>query len=222
MGEIKRQIILNLKQYYIKHFIASVISVALLGLILYVNYLSFYYSPGIKSLTSIELNMIIPVIMDIIIGFNYFTIFAAFIWSFALKFDVINKAFSTYNKFTLSRAKNFTIKMREKMKTEILVPAERYKIYNPGTNEQIDAIFMEIWKYKKSPTVRISIKKLEMMMCEQYIKEIENRLNSFKQARNLTENELFTITNYQKLINNYNKELTEYRDRTEREDVHYQ
>ena len=219
---VKRQIIINLKQYYLKHLIASVIAVAFLGIILYLNFLIYYYSPGFKSLTSIELNMIIPIIMDMIIGFNYFTLVAAFMWSFALKFDVVNKAFSTYNKFTLSRAKNFTIKLREKLKTEVLVPSEQYKTYKPGTNEQMDAIIMEIWKYRKSPTVGISVKKLEMMMCEQYIKELENRLNSFREAKNLTENELFQIKNYQNLINKYNKELVEYRNRTEREEVHYQ
>jgi len=208
---VKKQIILNYQKYMINHFIVAVVAVSILALLLFLNFARFV-TAGTEQIT---FSMIIPEFIDSIMIFNYFVFSSAAIWSFALRFDMINKAFSTYNTFTARRARDFAIKKRSEFKLGVLVPVDRFKGYKIGSNEKIDALLMEIWTDRKSPTLKKSIGKLELAMSETVISELNVRIDNLMRSENPSENRVL-VMNYQKLIEKYKRESQGFEQRLNR------
>ena len=180
-----------------------------MALFIYLNFVRQVPDPAANQL--ITLNMIIPEFVDSIVGFNFFTFFAALIWSVALRFDFLSKIFNTYNAITLRRAKRYAMGMRKMHKLGVLVSQERLKSYKPGTTEEIDILLMDMWNDKKNPQMKILVGKLELLMCEKEIVEMNNKVHNLKKTRNLTENDIFMISDYQQLIKRYEQESVKFR-----------
>ncbi len=198
--KVRQQIILNYNKYMLYHLAAAMAAVVPIMLL---------SSTGSG----------IPAIMDSVVWFNYFAFFTALIWSLGLRFDVINRLFSTYNSAVMGRAKAFAMKKRTELGTGTLVPAERFSSYKPGASDRTDSLFMDVWQNRKSPGTKARLMRLELAMAEDHSREMENRLQSLGKSSNLAESDVFIISNYQKLIEKYNKESYHYREKLEKEEA---
>lgn len=214
---VSKDVIFDYRKYIRNHLLIAVITVGLLAAMMYLNFARELSVIDIETRTRVTFNMIVPEFVDIIIGFNYFTFFMALTWSIALKFDFFSKVFSTYNRITLQRAKEYASLMRKKLGTGWLITSEKFKSYRIGQDNRIDAILMEVWNYRKSHTLKISMMKLELAFCDYMIADMTRRV-SVVSKRHLTEGERKLVENYQKTIDKYAKNSYVYRKRTEQEE----
>lgn len=217
--KVRRQIILNYNRYFLHHIIAALAAVGFLALLLFSNLITsiILYSPATQR--ELSFTLVIPEIMDAIVWMNYFAFFTALIWSIGLRFDVINRLFSTYNAVTIGRAKEFVLKKRRELNTGTLVPEERFASYKPGVSDRIDSMITGIWAGRKKPSLKRELMKLELAMGEAHISEMEERLQSLGKSSDLSENDIFIISSYQKLIDKYNKESYRYQQKLEQEEA---
>lgn len=207
--KVKRNIILNYRRYFLNHTILAIASVGAMTLMIYIT----MSSPGAPA---------IPEFMDFVIGFNFFTFSSAFIWSVALKLDIINRAFSTYNMMSLKNAREFAIKTRGTLKTGVLVPVDRFRSYKPGSDDRIDSMLMEVWESRKKPGLKISVMKLEIAMCDNVVSEMLARVQELERLKNSSASDATMVSSYKKLIDKYAKDSFEYEKRVANEEARSQ
>jgi hypothetical protein len=213
---VKQNLILNYRRYMLNHMILAVASVGVLALLVYMNFQGIFTASATQRQLSIRL--VIPEFMDYVVGFNFFAFFSALMWSAALRLDVINKAFSTYNSMTLSRAKSLAAKLRKKMNTGTLVPADRFTSYKPGSSDRVDSILMDIWECRKSPR-KPDMMKLELAICENLITEMSERVRAIGHSTGVNERDIVLISNYQELMKRYSKDFYEYERKMKEEEA---
>jgi hypothetical protein len=209
--KVKKELIINYTDYAIKHVFVTLASITVLGVLLLIGMPESSGGAGLHGL-------VIPRTMDYIVWFNYFSFFAALIWSVALRFDILNKAFATFNSYSLRMAKSFAIKKRKELGLDKLVPLKVFETYELGTDDNIDSILTDIGSDKKNPKLRLYIRKLELAMCQKFIDEMAKRVQKLEGSKALSGNNSVILAKHQKLIYNFNKESYKYEQELKREE----
>lgn len=148
-------------------------------------------------------------LIESIVQVNFFVFFLGMMWYILTRFDMVSGLFDYFDTLALRRAKKLILSSREKLDLKKLMTDASIKSYKPGTEPEIDSLLISIWKQKKS-NLKENIHEFEMMMCENAIERLRNRIEKIKSKPGTSHIDQKMIDTYEKFIRDYEKDAVEY------------
>lgn len=119
-------------------------------------------------------------LLNILIGVNYFALFLAGLWYCLMRLDFLRDLFTIYDNYIFAKSKGFIIRIKGKYRAyfgRTLVSDNDIREYRYGTIKEVDDNLVSAWKNKsKTKYVLECLGRIELSMASRGLEKMRERL----------------------------------------------
>jgi hypothetical protein len=175
---LRKELVFNMVRYAASHVFIAFLTAGLTILFWYLNILQEV------------------AFMNTVLLINFFVFFVGAIWYIITRFDIVRRFFVLKDTMALRSAMNMAVSVGKE--AGMPVPSE-IRSYQPGSDEDMDALLLSLWKRRKSPEMKNLVKDYYITHYEKEIEKLRNRIKSQEPG----EGEKELVKEYEKLIDEY-------------------